>query len=58
MDKAVLIIEAPELSDEGVESVKNFLHDLILTFEAHYFHRLQRYSQQLSKQDREGSTKE
>ena len=43
MDKPVLIIDAPELNDEAVASVQGFLQELMLAFESHYYHRLQRY---------------
>lgn len=43
MDKPVIIIEAPELNDQGVAHVRAFLHEIILAFESHYYHRLRRY---------------
>lgn len=43
MDKPVLIIEMPELNDEAITALRNFIHELLISFEAHYFHKLQRY---------------
>jgi hypothetical protein len=43
MDKPVILIEAPELDDEGVANVRAFLHEIALSFELHYRHRLLRY---------------
>lgn len=43
MDKSVLIIEMPELSDEGVAEVHNVLQALMNAFESHYLHQLKRY---------------
>ena len=43
MDKPVIIIEAPELNDEAVTSVYQFLQDLVLAFESHYYLQLVRH---------------
>lgn len=43
MEQPVLVIDAPELSDEGAASVNNFLQEFILAFESHYYCQLQRY---------------
>jgi hypothetical protein len=43
MDKSVLIIEIPELSDEGAAEVHNLLQALMNAFESHYHHHLKRY---------------
>jgi len=43
MDNPVIIIDAPELSDEGVASVMAFLHEIILAFESHYMHQLNKH---------------
>jgi hypothetical protein len=43
VDKPVLIVEMPELSDEAVMGIYNFLQDITLAFESHYLHRLRRY---------------
>ena len=53
MDKRVFIIEMPELTDEAVVSVQNFLWDLIRSFESQYYHQLQRYHQPTSFDDQE-----
>jgi hypothetical protein len=45
MDKPVLIIELPELKDEGVVSIHNFLQEFMNAFEAHYFHLLRRHDE-------------
>ncbi len=46
MDKPVLVIEAPELSDEAAAVVRDFLFDLVNAFESHYYHKRKRYYQQ------------
>jgi hypothetical protein len=43
MEKPVLVIDAPELSDEGAVSVNNFLQEFILAFESHYYCQLYRH---------------
>lgn len=43
MDNPVIIIDAPELNDEGVANVRDFLHEIILAFESHYMHRLNKH---------------
>ena len=47
MEKDVLIIDAPKLSDEGATSVNTFLQEFILAFESHYLCQLHRYHKQL-----------
>ena len=53
VDKRVFIIEMPELTDEAVVSVQNFLWDLIRSFESQDYHQLQRYHQPASFVDQE-----
>jgi hypothetical protein len=49
MDKPVLIIEMPtELSTEGIIEIRDFLNDLILSFEAHYHCQLRDHSSNIS----------
>lgn len=43
MDNPVIIIDAPELNDEGVANVMAFLHEIVLAFESHYMHRLNKH---------------
>lgn len=43
MDKPILIVEMPPLNDEAAAEVRNFLLELLLAFEARYYHQLQRY---------------
>lgn len=43
MDKQVLIVEMPDLSDEAVVSIQGFLWDFMNTFESHYYYQLKRY---------------
>lgn len=45
MDKTLLIIEMPELSDEVVGEIYHFLHTLIMAFESHYISQLRQYHQ-------------
>lgn len=40
MDKPVLIVDLPELDDNALAGLQNFLQELMIAFEAHYFHRL------------------
>ena len=42
-DRPVIIIDAPELNDEAVANVRAFLCEILLAFESHYLHRLQKY---------------
>lgn len=42
MDKPILIVEAPELDDDAAARVYEFLQDLVLGFEAHYYTQLVR----------------
>jgi hypothetical protein len=43
MDKSVLIVELPKLSDEAVTSIYDFLQEITLAFESRYLHQLRRY---------------
>lgn len=43
MDRPVIIIEMPILTDEAVVGIQTFLQELIFAFESHYFSQLQRY---------------
>lgn len=43
MEQPVLVIDAPELSDEGVASVNHFLQEFIQAFENHYYNQILRY---------------
>jgi hypothetical protein len=43
MDKPVLIVEVPELSDEAVTGIYDFLQEITLAFESRYLHQLRRY---------------
>ena len=43
MDKSVLIVEMPTLSDEAVTGIYDFLQEITLAFESHYLHQLRRY---------------
>lgn len=43
MDKQMLVIEMPDLDDEMLVQMQDFLQGLINSFEAHYYHRLERY---------------
>ena len=54
MDSEVLVIEMPELDDETVEVMYNFLLDFLNGFGAHYYHRLQRRHQEALLEDRRG----
>ena len=42
MDKRMLVIEMPELDDEMLVQMQDILQGLMNSFEAHYYHRLQR----------------
>lgn len=46
MDKPLLIIEMPELSDEAVIGIHQFLEEIREAFESHYFYQMQRYYRQ------------
>ncbi len=49
MDKPVLIIEMPtELSTEAIIEIRDFLDDLIMSFEAHYHCQLRDHSRNIS----------
>jgi|JI9StandDraft_1071089.scaffolds.fasta_scaffold25149_1 hypothetical protein len=49
MRKSMLKINAPKLNDEAVESLHNFLYELLDVFESHYYCQLQRYQRHLSR---------
>lgn len=49
MEKPILIIEAPILTNEAVASVQEFLHEMMVAFEAHYYHQLQQHHRFLSQ---------
>lgn len=51
MNKSTLIINVPELTDEAVAGLYDFLHEFILAFESHYYQQLQQYYQQSFTQD-------
>jgi hypothetical protein len=51
VDKPVLIIDLPELSDEAVVGVRDFLEALMESFDSHYFSQLQRYYRGLSDKE-------
>lgn len=42
MDHPVLIIEAPELDDASIAKLHDFIHELLMAFEEHYYHQLRR----------------
>lgn len=48
MDNPILIVEMPSLNDESVAGVRNFLQELMIAFEARYYHQLQRYDRKSS----------
>lgn len=49
MNKPVLIIEmSSELSTEAIIEIRDFLNDLILSFEAHYHSQLRDHSRNIS----------
>lgn len=45
MDKPIFMIEAPILDPDSATNVYQFLQDLILAFETHYYKQLKYYSQ-------------
>jgi len=51
VDKPVLIIDVPELSDETVAGVRDFLQELMAAFDSHYFSQLQRHYRGLSDKE-------
>lgn len=40
MDSAVIIVKLPELDDKAIAGVQDFLHELLLAFESHYYQQL------------------
>jgi hypothetical protein len=51
VDKPVFILEMPDLSDEAIVSIQDFLLDVIQAFESQYFHQLQRYYRNKEQSD-------
>jgi hypothetical protein len=47
MDKPVLIIEMPELSNESVVSILDFLQEIMNAFECHYDNQIKQHYRQL-----------
>jgi hypothetical protein len=45
VDKGVFIVEMPELDDEAVANIQEFLWEVVRSFESQYFHQLQRHHQ-------------
>ena len=43
MNKTVLTIEIPELSDELAVSIQNMLYSMLDTFDTHYCNQIERY---------------
>lgn len=43
MDKPILIIDAPELCNEAVAGMQNFLQELMNAFDSHYYYRQKYY---------------
>ena len=41
--ESLMLIDPPQLSDEGAVEVVNFLHELTMAFENSYQHQLRRY---------------
>lgn len=48
MGRTVIIVEAPELDEKAVAGVQDFLHELLLAFESHYYQQLKRMQQPAS----------
>lgn len=46
MDKRFFVIDMPELDDQAVAAVQDFLWERINSFESQYYHQLQRYHRQ------------
>ena len=42
---SLLFIDPPQLSDEAVGEIFNFLHEFLIAFENHYANQLRRYQQ-------------
>ena len=42
---SLLFIDPPQLSDETVGEIFDFLHELLIAFENHYANQLRRYQQ-------------
>ncbi len=51
MDKPVLIIEMPKLSNEQIAGIHNFLQALMNAFETHYTYQLREYYRQSNFND-------
>lgn len=50
MDKPVFILEMPDLSDEAVSDIQDFLWYVVTAFESRYFHQLQQYHHKLERE--------
>ncbi len=50
MDKSVLMIEMPELSEEVLAEIQGFLETLTEAFGSHYYHQLTRYYRRLARE--------
>jgi len=42
--EALMLVDPPQLSDEGAVEVVGFLHELTLAFENSYQHQIRRYN--------------
>lgn len=51
MDSAVIIVKLPELDDKAIAGMQDFLHELLLAFEAHYYQQLKRMRQPASNNE-------
>lgn len=47
-DQHYLDPQLPHLSDEAAVAILDFLHDIVLRFESHYFGQIHRYYEQRS----------
>lgn len=54
-DQSVMFLYPPELSDEAVAAVGDFLHELVCSFERHYAMQLRRHYDAL-EQEPKGQT--
>lgn len=46
-------LSPPELDDETVVKLNDFLYELLESFEVHYFHQIRRYQRDLRAQQRQ-----
>lgn len=51
MDKPIFMIEAPILDPDSATNSYQFLQDLILAFETHYYHQLKDYRKRHNVKD-------